>query len=113
MTDDIERAIDTATEAVLVQSQKLGELAARPGSGEPLGLDNLLDVAVDVTVEVGRTRVPLGELVKLGPGSLVVLDRDAHEPADILASGKIVARGEVVTIDGVYGIRVTSIVQGA
>jgi flagellar motor switch protein FliN len=111
MSDNVERALEAAAQAVLVQSQRLSELAAKPVSGEPLGLGNLLDVSVDVTVEVGRTRLTLAELVKLGPGSLVVLDRDAHAPADILASGKIVARGEVVTIDGVYGVRVTSIVQ--
>jgi flagellar motor switch protein FliN len=112
MTDDVEQALEAAAHAVLVQTQKLAELSAKPAPGEPLGLGNLLDVTVEVAVEVGRTRLSLAELVKLGPGSLVVLDRDAHAPADILASGKVVARGEVVTIDGVYGVRVTSIVQG-
>ena len=108
---NVEQALDAATQAVLVQANKLDELAAKPGSGEPIGLSNLLDVPVKVTVEVGRTRLPLGELVKLGAGSLVVLDREAHEPADVLVNGKIVARGEVVMIDGAYGVRVTSIVQ--
>jgi flagellar motor switch protein FliN/FliY len=109
---DLERALDAAADAVQVQSQKLDELADRGPSSEPIGLSNLMDVPVKVTVEVGRTRLSLGELVKLGAGSLVVLDREAHEPADVLVNGKIVARGEVVTIDGAYGVRVTSIVQG-
>jgi flagellar motor switch protein FliN len=109
----VEQAIDAATEAVVAQSKKLDDLKPATATGEPIGLSNLLEVPVKVTVEVGNTRVPLGDLVKMGPGSLVVLDREAHEPADILVNGKIVARGEVVTIDGAYGVRVTSIVQGA
>jgi len=104
------QAIDAAAQAVVVQTNKLDELAAQKGAGDPIGLSNLMEVPVRVTVEVGRTRMSLGELVKLGSGSLVVLDREAHEPADILVNGKIVARGEVVTIDGAYGVRVTTIV---
>ena len=105
-----EQAIDAATEAVLVQANRLDELSPGKPAGDLVGLANLMDVPVKVTVEVGRTRMSLGELVKMGAGSLVVLDREAHEAADILVNGKIVARGEVVTIDGAYGVRVTSIV---
>lgn len=112
-TKNVEQALDEATDAVLIQSNKLDELSAGKLSGEPIGISNLMDVPVKVTVEVGRTRLPLGELVKLGPGSLVVLDREAHEAADILVNGKIVARGEVVTIDGAYGVRVIAILSGA
>lgn len=110
--NDVEAAIDAATEAVMVQQGQLDELTPGKASGEAVGLANLVDVLVEVTVEVGRARLTLGELVKLGPGSLVSLDREAHEPADILVNGKIVARGEVVTIDDRYGVRVTSIVSG-
>ena len=106
---EVERAIDEAADAVAVQSQELDELAAAEAEGEPLGMASLMDVPVKVTVEVGRTRMPLAELIELGPGSLVVLDREAHEPADILVNGKVVARGEVVTIDGSYGVRITSV----
>ena len=105
---ELERAIDQATQAVSVQSQRLDELAGA-GRGEPIGMANLMDVPVRVTVEVGRAKIPLAELVELAPGSLVVLDREVHEPADILVNGKIVARGEVVTMDGHYGVRVTSV----
>lgn len=106
---DLEKAIDDAAEAVAVQAQQLGDLAIDSETGEPIGLDNLLEVPVRVTVQIGRTRMSLGDLVKLGPGSLVPLDREAHEPADILVNGKIVARGEVVTIDASYGVRITSV----
>ena len=106
---ELERAIDQATQSVSVQSQHLDELAGAAGRGEPIGMANLMDVPVRVTVEVGRAKIPLAELVELAPGSLVVLDREVHEPADILVNGKIVARGEVVTMDGHYGVRVTSV----
>ena len=105
----IENTIDKATEMVTVQAAKLKALGASGESGDPIGLDNLLSVQVRVTVEVGRTRLSLAELVKLAPGSLVALDREAHEPVDILVNGRVVARGEVVTIDEKYGVRITSV----
>jgi len=107
--DELEQAIDDATEAVAVQVNELSELAGGEGSGEEMDLGNLLDVPVIVTVEVGQTRMTLGDLVKLGPGSLVSLDRESHQPADILVNGKIVARGEIVTIEGSYGVRITGV----
>ena len=108
---DVEQAIDEATDAVRVQAEGLPELDDGQAEGEGMGLPHLLNVPVHVTVEVGRTRMPLSELVKLGPGSLIELDREAHEPADILVNGKVVARGEVVTIDKTYGVRITSVHQ--
>ena len=108
---DLEQAIDDATEAVSVQARELDELAGGSEAGDPIGLDNLLEVPVRVTVQVGRTRMPLSELVKLGPGSLIPLDRTAHEPADIRVNGKVVARGEIVTIDDTYGVRISSVVS--
>ena len=106
---ELENAIDQATDAVAVQAGELAELADEASSGDPIGLENLLDVPVRVTVQIGRARMPLAELIKLGPGSLVPLDREAHEPADILVNGRVVAYGEVVTIDNTYGVRVTSL----
>ena len=105
---DLDAAVDAAQEAVSVQAQELQELAGE-ANGEEVGLSNLLDVPVRVTVEVGRTRMRLADLVHLAPGSLLELDRDAHEPADILVNGKIVARGEIVTIDKSYGVRITEV----
>ena len=102
---DLEQAIDQATDAVASQAASL------PGGGEPIGIENLLDVPVRVTVQIGRTRLTLGELVELKPGALLPLDREAHEPADILVNGKVVARGEVVTIDNTYGVRITDLAK--
>jgi len=105
----LEDALDRAAEAVAVQSQALEELAGGPGGEGAVGLDGLLDVPVTVTIEVGRTRLPLGELVRLSHGSLVELEREVHEPADVLVNGKVVARGEIVTVGERYGVRITSV----
>ena len=106
---ELEQAVDAATESVAVQASQLEELAPGTAAGENVELSKLMDVPVQVTVQVGRTNINLGELVGLGPGSLLELDREAHEPADILVNGKIVARGEIVTIDQNYGVRITSV----
>jgi flagellar motor switch protein FliN/FliY len=107
--NDLEQKLDDATDAVAVQSAELDELSGAGATGEPLGMDSLMGVSVRVTVQVGRTQLTLGELVELAPGSLIALDREAHEPADILVNDKVVARGEVVTIDNMYGVRITSV----
>lgn len=106
---ELEQQLDDAAEAVAVQSAQLDELSGGEASGEALGMDTLMSVPVRVTVQVGRSEMTLADLVQLAPGSLVSLDREAHEPADILVNGKVVARGEVVTIDGMYGVRITSV----
>ena len=108
---DLESQIDEATRAVRVQAERLDELAPPKSAGAGMGLSHFMDVPVQITVEVGRTTMTLAELVQLGPGSLVELDRESHEPADVLVNGKVVARGEIVTIKESYGIRITSIVR--
>lgn len=106
--ETLEDAIDAATENVAVRMNELSELDDA-ASGEGAGLAHLLDVPVHVTVEVGRTEISLGDLAKIASGSLIELDREANQPADILVNGKIVARGEIVTIDDRYGVRITSV----
>jgi flagellar motor switch protein FliN/FliY len=106
---EVESTLKDAAAAISVQASQLEELSPGDAEGGPIGLDSVLEVPVRVTVEIGRTRMPLSELVELGPGSLITLDREAHEPADILVNGKIVARGEVVTVDGTYGVRITRV----
>jgi flagellar motor switch protein FliN/FliY len=82
------------------------------GAGRDAGqLERLGGVTLELTVEVGRTRMTLGQALALGPGSVITLDRLADQPVDLLVNGKPVARGEVVVIDDVFGLRVTQIVQ--
>lgn len=108
-TGELENAIDQATEAVAVQTNELPDLASSGSAGQPIGLDGVLGVPVQLTVRIGQTQMTLSQLVDLGPGTLIPLDRDAHEPADIYVNGKLIARGEVVTIDDKYAVRICDI----
>jgi len=96
-------------------SQDNVELPAfeRPTSGSPAAtgadLGRLSDVPVELAVEIGRTRMTVGATLELRPGSVVVLDRAAGEPVDLLVNGTPIARGEVVVIDEEFALRVTDV----
>jgi flagellar motor switch protein FliN/FliY len=77
--------------------------------GDGSNLDIILDIPLDVTVELGRTKMPIRDLLQLGPGSAVPLSRLEGEPVDILANNKLIARGVVLVKDEKYGIRITEI----
>lgn len=83
------------------------------GGNAPLvhGLDLLHGVEMDVTAELGQTRMTVRDLLSLMPGSVVELDRLAGSPADLLVNGRMIGRGEVVVIDENFGIRVTEIIM--
>ncbi len=91
----------------------------RPPAGVPVGmqtpaagadeLTRLRDVPVELAVEIGRTRMTVGATLELRPGSIVVLDRMAGEPVDLLVNGTPIARGEVVVIDEEFALRVTDV----
>jgi flagellar motor switch protein FliN/FliY len=76
---------------------------------EDFDLNLLLDIPLEITVELGRTRIQIQELLSLGPGSTVSLSKLEGEPVDILANEKLIARGEVVLQNKKYGIRITEI----
>jgi flagellar motor switch protein FliN/FliY len=82
---------------------------AGDGSVGEADLTRLTDVTVELTVEVGRTRMSLGETMSLGQGSVVTLDRLADKPVDLLVNGRPIARGEVVVIDEQFGLRITEV----
>jgi flagellar motor switch protein FliN/FliY len=85
--------------------------AEQPGIRD---LRRLSDVPIDVTVEIGRTRMTVGEMLALHHGSIVSLNRMAGEPVDLLVNGTPIARGEVVVIDEQFGLRVTDVLgEGA
>lgn len=77
----------------------------------PRGIEMLHGVMMDVTVELGRTRLTVRELLALTPGTVLELDRAAGSPADLLVNGRRIARGEVVVVDENFGLRVTEIVN--
>ena len=71
----------------------------------------LMDVTINVTVELGRARLSIKEILSLGEGSIIELQKLAGEPVDLLVNGKLIAKGEVVVIDECFGVRVTDIVD--
>lgn len=81
------------------------------GGPAPRGLELLHGVIMDVTVELGRTRMSVRDLLALTPGTVLELDRAAGSPADLLVNGRLIARGEVVVVDEDFGLRVTEIVD--
>jgi len=98
---------------VKVEKAQFEELAPAESGNGGISLDLLLDVPLQVTVELGRARKLVRDILSLGPGAIVELDKLAGEPADVLVNGKLVARGEVVVIDENFGVRVTDVVSTA
>ncbi len=84
-----------------------------PQAGEPRDLRLLADIELELCVEIGRARLPLRQLLALTPGSVVELDRALGEPVDVLVNGKLVARGQIVTIAEEFGVRISEIVDSA
>ena len=80
------------------------------GNGAELNLDSLLDVPIDISVEIGRTKMTIGELLSLSKGSIVELKKSAGESVDIYVNGKLLGKGEVVVVNERLGVRVTKIV---
>jgi len=82
-------------------------------STREVNLDVILDVPVTLSMEVGRTRIPIRNLLQLNQGSVVELDRAAGEPLDVFVNGTLVAHGEVVVVNEKFGIRLTDVISPA
>jgi flagellar motor switch protein FliN len=91
--------------------EQLDQDAPAGCAGDP-DLRRLSEVPMELSVEIGRTRMTVGETLQLRAGSIVTLQRLAGEPVDLLVNGTPIARGEVVIIDEEFGLRVTEIVEG-
>lgn len=90
------------------------ELKPLAGESQHQAVGNIgrvLDLSLPISVELGRTTMLIKDILNLAPGSVVELDRIAGEPVDILANGKLIAKGEVVVIDENFGVRVVDIVE--
>jgi flagellar motor switch protein FliN/FliY len=99
-------------EETVIQPVQFGPVSSGEASREEKSnLNLLLDVPLQISVELGSTKMRIKEILDLGMGSIVELDRLAGEPVDVLVNGKIFARGEVVVIDENFGIKITDIVS--
>lgn len=108
-----------ATEARAAEFDNLREGEPQPSGERPaeanreVNLEFILDVPVTLSMEVGRTRVPIRNLLQLNQGSVVELERAAGEPLDVFVNGTLVAHGEVVVVNERFGIRLTDVISPA
>src|SRR5690606_36334999 len=96
---------------VNVQPASFGNLTSPHVHTDETNLGLLLDIPLKVTVELGRTKKVIKEILEFSQGSIIELDKLAGEPVDILVNNKLIAKGEVVVIDENFGVRVTDIVS--
>ena len=98
--------------AASAQFQQLEEDVISPGESD-VSLDSILDVPVIISMEIGRTKIAIRNLLQLNQGSVVELDRLAGEPMDVLVNGTLIAQGEVVVVNEKFGIRLTDVISPA
>lgn len=103
--DDAQRsAIEQLADQIQTGDDALNKLKVQ-------NLDFILDIPLQVSVELGRAKVVIKDLLQLGQGSVLELDKLAGEPLEVLVNGKLVARGEVVVVNEKFGIRLTDIIS--
>ncbi|MBE0363712.1 flagellar motor switch protein FliN/FliY [Pseudoalteromonas ulvae UL12] len=97
-----------------VEVAELDELSNQPAEitqEEKRKLDTILDIPVTISMEVGRSKISIRNLLQLNQGSVVELDRVAGEPLDVLVNGTLIAHGEVVVVNDKFGIRLTDVIS--
>ena len=107
-----EQASEVTAPAESVAAAQFTNFSAAPTGAMAPGndLNMILDIPVQLTVELGRTRIPIKHILQLAQGSVVELDALAGEPMDVLVNGYLIAQGEVVVVNDKFGIRLTDIV---
>jgi len=115
MADDwaaaLEESGDADSSAKTIDLDELKD-TAKPMSDEELArLDSILDIPVTISMEVGRSKINIRNLLQLNQGSVVELERIAGEPLDVLVNGTLIAHGEVVVVNDKFGIRLTDVIS--
>lgn len=114
MSEQRPKAAERAeAEAAAVELPTLEASDTDAGVDASRNLDVILDIPVTISMEIGRTKLPIRNLLQLNQGSVVELERLAGEPLDVLVNGTLIAHGEVVVINERYGIRFTDVVSPA
>ena len=109
-----EQAESEAAEAdASASAANFDELTDSSMPGSDVNLDVVLDIPVNLSMEIGRTKISIRNLLQLNQGSVVELERLAGEPMDVLVNGTLIARGEVVVVNEKFGIRLTDIISPA
>lgn len=119
MADDLDNLADKLAEEAAAMTAdpaaapaKEEKSAAEP-SGKDRNLNLILDIPLRVTVELGRTKMPVSELLNLTQGSVIELSKLAGEPMEVLVNDKLIARGEAVVVNEKFGVRLTDIISPA
>ncbi len=105
---------DNRTDKIEVTAPAFEDFSSRaPEERVPRNLDMLIDLSLTVSVELGRAEMPIGEILELGRGSIIELDKMAGDPVDLYVNGKKFAEGDVVVVEDRFGVRITSLVGRA
>ncbi len=94
-----------------IELDELQDTSASLSAEEHARLDSILDIPVTISMEVGRSKINIRNLLQLNQGSVVELDRIAGEPLDVLVNGTLIAHGEVVVVNDKFGIRLTDVIS--
>jgi len=115
--DDWAAAMNEQAESEVVEAAPAGfqnlQEDAVSGSVMEENIDMILDIPVTVSVEIGRSKINIRNLLKLNQGSVVELDRLAGEPMDVIVNGTLIAHGEVVVVNEKFGVRLTDVISAA
>lgn len=109
--EGVAAAAGEVAEAATAAAAGAAPATTKKGPTNTRTLEFLMDVALQVSVEVGRARMTINDLLQMGPGSVVELEKIAGEPLDIFINGKAVARGEAVIVNEKFGVRLTDIIS--
>lgn len=108
MAEDIQQEGDVQDN---IQEPEFNNLQDENTMTTPRGMEFLLDIPIELAVQLGRSKMLIKELLQLGQGSVVELEKLAGEPMEILANNKLIARGEVVVVNEKFGVRLTDIIS--
>lgn len=109
-----QNAAESAEQVVVSPVELPSVEKPQPKEADPatqdVNLGMLLDIPVDIHVEIGNTRASVRDILQLGPGAIIELDRLAGQPADIMVNGKMIGQGDIVVVNETFGIRITKLV---
>ena len=103
--------LDDGDAGLPVQPLEFQQLHASEDTYSGDGIERLMDVSLNVSVELGRKQMQIKDILGLGPGKIIELDKLAGEPVDLLVNGKLLAKGEVVVVDENFGVRITDLIN--
>lgn len=109
----LEEQADGESETAQADPAPVAQLADDSGPKTDMDLDMVLDIPVTISMEIGRTKINIRNLLQLNQGSVVELDRLAGEPMDVLVNDTLIAHGEVVVVNDKFGIRLTDVISAA